>query len=963
MALNFTKVPLAIQGLSDKTDNKQSVPGSVSVLENAEYSKVGKINKKKGYTTLPVAIAGGGSLSSLDRIYNYRDALVAIDGNNLYEFSEAQQKWEDKGFVSQYTHDMDEIKRKPHISGSDGFKFDGQVSDTVYLDGYLFNREYVVDATTKTIVKELGVETGSFVFRQLASFNGKVVYFFSGGGIPSTLKYFTIDPADLDASISPTTIDSSVIPTGLTCAVSGNYLYFAYYDSIGGDIRINRFDTSFNTTTAATITPGAAGEYLRMVAGTDVAWLIYFVSGTLYVTQYNSSLTATFAPVSTMTPPSGTINDYGVTGHDDSGTLTAYASYSKQNTAGTYDHLIQKNTVTSGGTTGTKSTWMYGYMIIASPISINNVWHMVVMKDVGGFGYAFLIDTDQNVYNAIGNGTINIENISLTSLASIGNGNYAIFMPTWSEISTATSASLFGTSGLSTSATASGMSLVTINTNGAYPIQGLVLNNVLHLTGGVAQIYDGESVKPAGSLTPPSVAGYTNVGTGGLLTAGLYTIDTTYAFYDAKGNRYESPPDIQTESIASGTTNEITCIYAGDTLMANAGAKMVIYLSEPDGTVTYFNGAVALTSTSTTSIGDPVDGTEATPYYTGGILYNATNTAHKFASVYNNRVLFSGLENKRRVVASKVVDRYVGIVPADDILYFDELESDSAVSACVGWNDRVYIFKKNHISMRSGDLGNNLGEQSTLTESEILATAIGMPQSYISSVIATNQGVFFKATNQGIYSIGGQTGLQYVGADVEDSNALTITGAVALEDKEQIRYTTSDGATLVYDYLVGKWSRFTNYEAVGCCIYNGKFVFAQSDATIGKEDTSFTDGASTFVTMKAVTNWISMSDLAGYQRVRRVHIVGTYKSAHNLTVKIAYDYDDTWSQTTVVTVDATKPYEWRVDLGRQKCTAIKISIEDTYTDTLGESFDLSAVVLEIGVKKGTNKLSSSHIFS
>ena len=144
------------------------------------------------------------------------------------------------------------------------------------------------------------------------------------------------------------------------------------------------------------------------------------------------------------------------------------------------------------------------------------------------------------------------------------------------------------------------------------------------------------------------------------------------------------------------------------------------------------------------------------------------------------------------------------------------------------------------------------------------------------------------------------------------------------------------------------------------------------------EDVFSDDGA--FSPMKIVTSWLSFAGLQGYERVRRLLILGEYRSPHKLTVEIAYDFNPEPTQS--MTIDAgtlldtpiygdpgpygsVSPYggefplyQWRIHLARQKAQAIQITIKDSQLPPYGEGFALSALTFEIGIKRGANKMAA-----
>ncbi len=98
-----------------------------------------------------------------------------------------------------------------------------------------------------------------------------------------------------------------------------------------------------------------------------------------------------------------------------------------------------------------------------------------------------------------------------------------------------------------------------------------------------------------------------------------------------------------------------------------------------------------------------------------------------------------------------------------------------------------------------------------------------------------------------------------------------------------------------------------------------------------------------------------------------------------MKIEIAYDYEEfyreqlLWTAGTVLDISefgddilfgddsvfggvSDGVYQVRVHMPRQKCQAVKFRISDVSSSDAGASMELTALDLEIGVKKGLNKL-------
>ena len=89
-------------------------------------------------------------------------------------------------------------------------------------------------------------------------------------------------------------------------------------------------------------------------------------------------------------------------------------------------------------------------------------------------------------------------------------------------------------------------------------------------------------------------------------------------------------------------------------------------------------------------------------------------------------------------------------------------------------------------------------------------------------------------------------------------------------------------------------------------------------------------------------------------------VLGEHRSTHDLRVRVAYDYLETWVDDftwtpSPATVGA--PFQVRLRLSRQKSAAIKVRIEDIQqgAENHRESIKLTGVSLEYGVKRGLYK--------
>jgi hypothetical protein len=244
------------------------------------------------------------------------------------------------------------------------------------------------------------------------------------------------------------------------------------------------------------------------------------------------------------------------------------------------------------------------------------------------------------------------------------------------------------------------------------------------------------------------------------------------------------------------------------------------------------------------------------------------------------------------------------------------------------------------------------------------------------SMVLTPIGVMFKS-RKGIWKVGPGLGLDYVGARAEEFNLDSVTSAEVVGELNQIRFTLSTDRALVYNYQLDKWATFENHGAQSAVVIENDYYYLREDGVLYKEDRlSFADAGSA-IKMRIETGWLSLTELQGFQRAYHMMLLGSFKSAHKIRVKISYDFVESWVQEVIIdTADfisapiygsdptyGDSPYyggagaleQVRIDFARQKCQSIKILVEDAQS-TPGEGLSISGILVRAGAKSGSNKV-------
>lgn len=481
--------------------------------------------------------------------------------------------------------------------------------------------------------------------------------------------------------------------------------------------------------------------------------------------------------------------------------------------------------------------------------------------------------------------------------------------------------------------------------------------------------------------------------TGGSLPVGTYYYAVMYEWMDAQGQIHRSTPNYVNQA-TTVINQKITVTYPTLRLTLKDGStrancRVVLYrgIATDDDQVLYrLTDAVNSTSADTGTFIDTGSVLSAANlavqevlYTTGGVIENTAPPASKCLTSYRGRLFLGGLEDRNSMAYSKPHVYGEGLAFSD--FFVQRCDSRGGdIRSLAAMDDKLVIFKKDVIFTMVGDGPVDTGVNNDYADPQLVATDVGC--STPNSIVLMPNGLMFKS-DKGIYLLDRSLSTSYIGAAVERFNDLTITSAVVMEDQNEVRFTTSDGVCLVYNYFYNLWSWFTNYEAVSAVGSSSGYYHLKSDGTLRIEDTSYNDAGSTYK-MSIETGWISFAGVQGYQRIYDIYGLGDFISDHYTRIKLAYDFEDAYTETVYFNVDAgldlayygdgatygadspyggsgSSVYQWQLGPRRQKCQSIKLLIEDIDNKTVngGASFAFVSLSFLAGIKPAGPKFGSS----
>lgn len=509
--------------------------------------------------------------------------------------------------------------------------------------------------------------------------------------------------------------------------------------------------------------------------------------------------------------------------------------------------------------------------------------------------------------------------------------------------------------------------------------------------------YDGSKVVEAGFWEFPDGITATHTPAGTALGAGTYLYAACYQWTDAAGNTHYSAPSYPSPVVSANTFGVTTA--AGDSvtltvpytaLTLRTDAVVVLYRTLvnqqgpfyrlPTGTVPNLrDGTASFTFTDTASdasiLGQPF--LYAPPDGSGELEDDAPPP---FLYVVGTKTRIFGIAEDDRTALWYSKPLVPGRPAEFSSFQILRVETDGgAVTGLGALDDNCVVFKTARTYYVPGQGPNAAGQPANGFPPTPVLISSTSGCTNPASILSTHSGVFFKSAT-GIQVLNRSLSTDYnIGLPVQGLNALTLTGAQIVPAQNQLRWTSSEGTALVFDYVLGRWSTYSNYAAVGYAPYGATFARLTSGGSVFYEDTSlYTDNLQP-VPMMIETSWFKSAGTAqGYAAVWYAELLGTFVSNHSLQIDVYYDYlpipsqtaywnaaanedlygaDTPYGTTTYYGSNAvlyTEPYQPRIALQRQVCESIKFRVTDTAQT--GASCTLNELALQLGVIGGLNRV-------
>lgn len=909
-----------VAGIMTKGDKRAKNPPQLDICTDVEFDDLGGLRTRHPYAAFSNSIVGGGTISNARRLVAYGDELLLFTKDTLYSWNAQLAKW-----VSRGTHLAVKVtERNTFVTGNEQEDVDrAELNNTIVQTWREGTTVYVAawDRTTKSVALSPTAlsSTGVPSRPRLVALSTKILLFFrldGTGGTTQGLNVRALDPADLATGVasSPTVVAASTATT----------LCYDVTRVLGADQAVCALILNPTTSyTVATVTAGlvvATSTKIRVAdgpiavsshpSGTHVQ--VARTSGANvqgdYIAISGLADVYTAQAIGTLGGGAGTCDQITAAHRSvaDSGQYRCYAFWSSsRSTNGANSWVSESNYVDTGNNLGTAATFLRRMDVGSRAFDHDGrvfVW-MIHGTGVGASGAqgqlqnaSFLYRDDaflcakSAAYRGGGFLTAGL----LPGVASVASGTYAYC---------GSERTIFGSiAGYMGAGLRPRDVVFQFDTNEARRTARIGRTLYIACGEGVLQ-YDGLRITECGFHTYPWYLALTQPAVGGV-EDGEYGYKASYKSDNAQAERDRSASIyIETIDVTGGPKRVdvagIVPLYVTHKTTAScevwrtlkdpladapyylASASNPSALANPNRYIPNDTTAAAL-PTMQDNIADasmpergahPQDVTLPSLCAPCSSIIMATDTRVFIAGVGGepDNVWYSKPRNDDEVVAFHGTLRASVPAPGGDI-------------TALGWlNETLVVFRETAIYAMPGDGFDQTGGGQNLGPARMISLDVGAVNH--ESVVQVPDGLLFKSS-KGWYLLSRGWGVQYVGAPVAAYDDEEPLAAHTMESQHQVRILTSE-RMLVWDYLVNQWGEWTVDDGVDAAVWGGVHCYLTS--TGPKEQQSTYEDVD--YGWDVETAWIKINELQGRGIVRAVALLGEYRAAHSVRIRIARNYE------------------------------------------------------------------------
>lgn len=979
MSLVWDKLEVSFtKGLNQKADPRLIEAPELVRAVDVEFDEIGGLRHRKPFVALAADLSTGGQISAVKRIYANGNELVAFTRDAVLSWCPSLQQW-----VSRGTHlaiKNDEKTRfattgdqaqcdRAQLSGTVVYAWNDAASNDVYIAAIDASSESVILAPT-VVVNAGSTDLGR---PRLVALSTKILLFVVDSAIDLTV--YAIDPAAPAVGLPATVVsgantqyyDAERIPGTDTAIVAarrttGNQYEIAKVTAALAVTKTTKARTCDGVIAIACTDDGASAQVMRS-SGANIEGDLITISSL-----------ADAATGQALGSGTGTINH--ITGVFVSSTCHVWWTSSAATDATDWD--TDYNTVTTGGTIGTAARFIRRLSLASRAFTYNSqayVWlQFFGESSFSGASPSSWRAQLQNTYFLYRHdGFLCSKGAWQRAAGKAASGAWNGHLP---HVALTSGSTVFswcagerrivplGENQFGYSDRGPRDITFTFDSNDARRVARIGQTLYIACGEGLLQ-YDGSTLVETGFHLYPHYFGAIEVGAGNLAD-GIYTLKTSWRYDNGRGERERSTSATSGQvTIAAGpngistvtwtplyVTHKASIVAESWRTQVNPYEDSAFYLTtNPDPTQTSNpNRYIANDTTASTlatfndEFADSTLTTKEPHPENGTTLENLAPPAATLIIASADRLFLAGVAADPDAVWYSKQRGEGEIAAFHDNLRVVVPSAGGDITGLAFLNETLIVFRETAIYALSGDGYDNNGGGSNFVPRLISSDCGAVSHE---SIALVPQGLIFKSS-KGWYILNRGWAVDYIGGPVTDYDSETVYAVHAVESQHQVRIVTS-GRMLVWDYLVNAWAEWT-ITGIHAAMWNGDHHYlASSGQSVLAESSSY----ATCDYGMDVEMLIHLGGIQGFARVRKLMVLGEYRSTHTLRVRLgtytegSYFDDKTWTPSPT-----TVGGELEVQHGpsQQQHKAIRIRL--TSSTTTGEKLKLSAISLELGIKPG-----------
>lgn len=949
------EVPLGV-GIDTKSSHKVVQPGALLRAENAVLTAPGEMRKRPGYHALPMLRADGTELENVKKLYSDGAALLAAGNDRIAAYVPESARWSDVGSFGCFRTATRSLAGFGEVTGDSSLQGVMCAGANGYVWACFRDGSPSALTTAYTISR---VDTGEVVvpYTVLSGFAAAttcvlrdryvmVLGISNVSGLSGDLELLVFDMhAPLGSPVSHILVGSGASVVSAAHATEYSYAgtCLAYYIDSGGDPNVLEFDESGVTGNSVTWTAGFNAFGGASFVASDSDGYIYVAES--LTTGEAVTIDSAFTVVAGPTAVAGVSPFVAIS--KSGGGADLYQTLTASDLGGLgEERYIQVQSVTQAGAVGSASTVIRGLAPGGQIFRRGDRVYLSAFAQTDDTlqNSVFVIDSDGNV---LARAIINNGTRLLGPHLEVGDKVYV-----WAaNLTTALPSALVE------------KNTVAVELDFSSLGNAARLGSSSFLCGSQLYEFDRAHVVEHGFHHYPSTLVLSEQTTGSLTLLGTYSYRAVYRWQDKAGNTHYSSPSPVVSITLTGSNNEVSVKVPTLKLTQKEGVAIELYRTANGGSVYYLaqeaaNDPSANIVTITDDLADASLTTRPQIYTQGGVLDNIPPPSPVAIASHGNRLFAITGENE--LWHSKTLQEERGVEFSDAFrLVFDH--RGGRLASVLSQEAQLLVAREHLLSRVVGAGPNDLG----IGEFVVLDSVSSEVGAEVGTPMAeSSMGTIFKSTRKGVRLLDRSLQTAYIGAPVEAYNADPLSDVVLHPSRNEILFCHRSGLLLRYDTFQRQWLVDPSATSLGVVSAaqkaNDLYVLAP-DGQVLREHDAFEDRDAGY-SLDIETPWVKLAGLVGYQRVRRLYILGEWRSPHTLHAWISYDYSETVHEEDKLTFDfssSADPYVVRIDPRVGRCVAMRVRLFDTHQSGTKESMRLTALRFEVGVKRKTERAARS----